>query len=190
MAEACGTSKSQVDKLERGARRLTVDWMVRLAKPLACDPRDLLGLTDAPPSPSGAEGLGGLGPLPVRGLAPLGPSPESGFRMTDSVVDEIPRPFALAHVKDAYALYVLTTDMVPMYRLRQVLLVHPHKPPVTDGGVVLMAPDGTVRIRAFVRAKTGGGLVVRLYQPKVRDETLTAKTLAAVHTIVGSLEPA
>ncbi|MEJ0062123.1 MAG: helix-turn-helix transcriptional regulator [Alphaproteobacteria bacterium] len=42
LAEAAGTTKAQVDKLERGSRRLTVDWMVRLAKPLGCDPRALM----------------------------------------------------------------------------------------------------------------------------------------------------
>jgi len=53
LADASGTSKSQIDKLEKGLRRLTVDWMVRLAKPLGCDPRDLIPVgearTDHPP---------------------------------------------------------------------------------------------------------------------------------------------
>lgn len=42
LADAIGTSKSQVDKLEKGTRRLTVEWMVRLATPLDCDPRELM----------------------------------------------------------------------------------------------------------------------------------------------------
>ena len=42
LADACGTNKSQINKLEKGERRLTVDWMVRLAKPLGRTPQELL----------------------------------------------------------------------------------------------------------------------------------------------------
>lgn len=45
LAEAAATTRAQIDKLERGTRRLTVDWMVRLAAPLGCDPRSLMNVT-------------------------------------------------------------------------------------------------------------------------------------------------
>lgn len=45
LADAAGTTRAQIDKLERGTRRLTVDWMVRLAAPLGCDPRSLMAMT-------------------------------------------------------------------------------------------------------------------------------------------------
>lgn len=44
LADAAGTTRAQIDKLERGTRRLTVDWMVRLAAPLGCDPRSLMAM--------------------------------------------------------------------------------------------------------------------------------------------------
>lgn len=44
LAEAVGTSKGQIDKLEKGGRRLTVEWMIRIGRALACDPRALLQL--------------------------------------------------------------------------------------------------------------------------------------------------
>ncbi|MFZ2869084.1 helix-turn-helix transcriptional regulator, partial [Zavarzinia sp.] len=42
LATLADTGRSQIVKLERGERRMTVDWMLRLAKPLGCDPKDLL----------------------------------------------------------------------------------------------------------------------------------------------------
>ncbi len=44
LAERVGTSKSQIDKLERGERRLSLDWMIRLAQALGCHPIEFLPL--------------------------------------------------------------------------------------------------------------------------------------------------
>lgn len=42
LAEKVGTSQPQITRLERGERRLTVDWMQRIAKALECKPFDLV----------------------------------------------------------------------------------------------------------------------------------------------------
>ena len=42
LARRSRTTASQISKLERGERRLTVDWMTRLAKALGCRREDLL----------------------------------------------------------------------------------------------------------------------------------------------------
>jgi transcriptional regulator with XRE-family HTH domain len=42
LARRSRTTASQISKLERGERRLTVDWMTRLAKGLGCRREDLL----------------------------------------------------------------------------------------------------------------------------------------------------
>lgn len=42
VAEKAETSFAQIQKLEKGERRLTVDWMQRIAKALGCAPQDLI----------------------------------------------------------------------------------------------------------------------------------------------------
>jgi DNA-binding XRE family transcriptional regulator len=42
LGKLVGTGRSQIVKLERGERRLTVEWMRRLARALECHPSDLL----------------------------------------------------------------------------------------------------------------------------------------------------
>ncbi len=42
LAERIGTSQQQIDRLEKGRRRLTVDWLVRLSQGLGCELLDLL----------------------------------------------------------------------------------------------------------------------------------------------------
>jgi transcriptional regulator with XRE-family HTH domain len=53
LARRSRTTASQISKLERGQRRLTVDWMGRLAKALGCRSEDLL-----PPEPAAPGGAG------------------------------------------------------------------------------------------------------------------------------------
>lgn len=43
LALRVGTSQVQISRLERGERKLTLEWMMRLAKALECAPEDLLG---------------------------------------------------------------------------------------------------------------------------------------------------
>lgn len=42
LAELVGTSSQQISHLEKGHRRLTVEWMERIAEALNCHPSDLL----------------------------------------------------------------------------------------------------------------------------------------------------
>ena len=37
-----GTSNQQISRLEKGERRLTVDWLLRIAKALQVEPDELL----------------------------------------------------------------------------------------------------------------------------------------------------
>jgi transcriptional regulator with XRE-family HTH domain len=46
VAERAGTSKSQIERLENGKRRLTVAWMRRLAAALQRAPAELLEVSD------------------------------------------------------------------------------------------------------------------------------------------------
>jgi len=46
LAERVGTTIQQLSRLEIGQRRLTVDWLTRLAKALECDRSDLLPSED------------------------------------------------------------------------------------------------------------------------------------------------
>ncbi len=44
VADKAGTTKAQVMKLEKGDRRLTDVWMVRLSLAMSCDPKELLSI--------------------------------------------------------------------------------------------------------------------------------------------------
>lgn len=77
LADRVGTSASQINKLEKGQRRLTTDWMQRVANALNCEPQDLLanGRPVAPVELIGFVGAGQQvfpfdGDPPLRNLPP------------------------------------------------------------------------------------------------------------------------
>ncbi len=202
LARAIGTTAAQISKLEKGERRLTVDWMARLAPPLGVDMADLLSGPFPPPSThSAAAGVllpGGDAALarppdasdprdfiPVRSAGRGGTEQE--MFLEDGPIDYVRRPPSLAQVRDAYAIYVVGDSMQPRFRPGQILHVNPFKPPQPGSGVVVTKTGGVVLIKEYVR-HDGHGLHVRQYNPA---ETLLypATEIAAVHTVVGLQEP-
>lgn len=67
LARRSRTSPSQISKLERGQRRLTVEWMSRLAKALGCRSEDLL-----PPEPQPSDRSAAAPPLDRELLRRMG----------------------------------------------------------------------------------------------------------------------
>lgn len=182
LAEVSSTTRAQIDKLERGERRLTLDWMVRLAKPLDCLPADLLPL-------AATQGISHEAParmIPVRSAARGGAEQE--MFLEDGPIDHRPCPVFVANVRDAYAIYVVGESMVPMYRPGQLLYINPHKPPMPGRGVVITKTNRSVLIKELVRA-TSFGLVLREYQPKTREFTVPHSEVQEAHVVVGAEEP-
>ncbi len=189
LADACQTSKSQIDKLEKGQRRLTVEWMVRLAKPLGCDPRDLLlAPTLAASAHRDVQESGNEKPpetLPIRRLTHL-EKEEDTFTLGEEI-DRTPKPFFLAHTQDAYAVYVIGKNMAPMFRAGQLLFVNPHKPPIRESGVLVIEKKGCVHLKAF-GGRSRGSLRLRDFQPKEQEILIKESDIKEIHAVVGTLD--
>ena len=202
LARAAGTTAAQISKLEKGERRLTVDWITRLAPLLGIEMADLL-VAPSQPSPTttvpanlvlpgGDAAFAGIPMagdprdfIPVRSAGRGGNEQE--MFLQDGPIDYVRRPPSLAQVRDAYAIYVVGDSMQPRFRPGQILHVNPFKPAQPGAGVVVTKINGAVLIKEFVRqdSKT---LHVRQYNPAEALDYLTAE-IAAVHTVVGLQEP-
>ena len=204
LAKLTGTSAAQISKLEKGERRLTVDWMARLAPALGVEIQDLLPTSTPAATPAlglppiGAPFPGGeaaLAPAPLaigpRDLIPVRSAGRGGNEqemfLQDGPIDYIRRPPSLAHVRDAYAIYMVGESMYPRFRPGQILHVNPFKPPQPGTGVVVTLKSGAVLIKEFVRhgAKT---LSLCQYNP-AEDLAYPQNEIEALHTVVGLEEP-
>ncbi len=202
LALRVGTTAPQISKLEKGERRMTVDWMTRLAAALGIEPKELLPLETRPSGPHGGDGgmllPGGearLAPMPAPGdprdLIPVRSAARGGSEqemfLKDGPIDFIRRPSALAHVRDAYAIYMVGDSMHPRFRLGQLLHVNPFKPPQPGAGVVITRQDDAVLIKEFIR-RTATTLSVRQYNPE-RQIDYPLADIRDIHTVVGLEEP-
>ncbi|SMH53684.1 Phage repressor protein C, contains Cro/C1-type HTH and peptisase s24 domains [Azospirillum lipoferum] len=205
LAELAGTSQPQINKLETGQRKMTVDWAVKLAQPLGVEPTVLLGLDPAPPAPAPARPRGGPPPLlrpvpspslsspaavaepmPVRAAARGGVDQE--MFLEDGPIDWVAKPDYLKNARDPYAMYVVGESMMPRFRPAQLLHVNPHKPPAAGSGVVVVKRSKAVLVKEFVR-RVPDGIVLREYQPDDREFTVADTELDTIHTVVGLQEP-
>lgn len=204
LASRVGTSAPQINKLEKGERRLTLDWMTRLARGLGVEPQALLPQSEETPAALPPPRRAG-GPLPggEAALAPALPQSDPGdlipvrsaarggsdqeMHLQDGPIDFIRRPHSLLRVRDAYAIYMLGDSMAPRFRQGQLLHVNPFKPPQPGSGVVVTKTSDAVLIKEFVR-RSATTLHLRQYNPDMMLE-LPLSEIRDVHTVVGLDEP-
>lgn len=197
LAERAGTSQGQIAKLERGERKLTVDWAVKLARELGAEPIDLLPAVsgEAPPRLPPRPGMP-AGPvlrhqaartLPVRAAARGGIDQE--MYLEDGPIDWVGCPDWLVNAPDAYAMYVVGESMSPRFRPRQLLFVSPRRPPAPGDGVIVVKKSQAVLIKEFV-GYGPEGVALREYHPALRDFVVSTAEIDVVHTVTGLREPA
>jgi phage repressor protein C with HTH and peptisase S24 domain len=190
-----GTSNQQISRLEKGERRLTVDWLLRIAKALQVEPDELLDPNDRPGIRTPIEqevrlvqqSSGGSSQserIPVLGAARGGVEQEMYL---DDPIDWVHRPTMLRDVRGAYAIYVVGESMSPRYRPGTLLFVNPFKPPRWENGVVIQMVDKTVLVKEFL-GFTPNELKLLQYNPE-SELTLQRSLISVVHTVVGTQEP-
>jgi len=100
--------------------------------PNPADPADVLQFRKVEMSPPSF----GSRDVPIRSAAAgLG---RGDFRMMDDVIDYAPRPDALRHARDIYAIYVTGDSMSPKYEPGDIVFVSPNRPPGAGDYVVVL----------------------------------------------------
>ncbi|MET3352340.1 UNVERIFIED_ORG: phage repressor protein C with HTH and peptisase S24 domain [Xanthobacter viscosus] len=132
--------------------------------------------------------------VPVYGQAAGGADDDGRFILNGNKVADVLILPGLEDVKDAYAVYVYGTSMVPAFKPGATVYVDPSRPIVAGDDVVVQVkmdehepPYGFVK--EFV-ARRGGKLVLLQHNPpEGQDKTLTfpLDRVVAVHKVVGNV---
>jgi transcriptional regulator with XRE-family HTH domain len=178
LAEASTTTRAQIDKLERGTRRLTVDWMVRLAKPLGCDPRSLMN-ADAIPTTPPADGI------PVHRLRKAGKA--GRYRRATTAAPTVPRPYFLHDAPDAYAVIIPDDACAPALRAGQTAFLAPAQKPHAEQPVLVTTNDDTCAFALYIR-RSKDGVLLRQLQPKPHDITVPTATVTALTPVIAVVQ--
>ena len=148
-AEAMGVSRSQYIKLERGERRLTIEYINQAAKAFDIRPSDVIG-EDIPPT------------VPLMGYIGAGAEIEPDFEQTPPEgLDQIDVPFPLPD--DMIAFEVRGDSMLPVYKHGAVVIVYrEQKRPLTaffGEEAAVRTADGRRYIKTIMRGASGVNLV-------------------------------
>ncbi len=193
LAERIGTSKAQIDKLEKGQRRLTIDWMRRLAGGLDCDLRDILN--EEPSQAESGKGAMSLSipasyiapmprDLPVLGAAKGG---ADGFFFDNGKVNEMTgRPVNLLGVQNAFALYTAGDSMEPRFFAGELLYINPNRPLSKGCFVAVELLDGQGLVKQYIKSNDQT-IVLHQFNPDI-DIVLKRSEIKNIWRIIGSAE--
>ncbi len=187
LAQLANTTKSQVSKLERGDRRLTVDWMMRLSKAMKCQPQDLLpeyAQDQDNVKPSGANGQQVTIDVPVYGTA--GSSALEKVELKGQVQEYVARPSVLNGAQDAYALYIGDETMTPKFHPGDLVFVKPNAPVKNNNFAVVEKTDGEVFL-AQVLTKSTTHILARRLNP-LQDLVFEFGEIKTLDRVVASIE--
>jgi phage repressor protein C with HTH and peptisase S24 domain len=205
LAERAGTSAPQINKLEKGDRKLTVDWMIRLGRALGVDPKDLMVIEPQDSAPFEAGGAGprkhfdlpaslnaaalefGQPDLPILGRAQGGSSGVLMIPTEQRAIDWTYRPPHLRGVSDAFAVFAYDDSMHPMYKNGQTLWVHPHLPVKPGDGVLIIKRSDEALIKELVR-RTATEVALKQYRPREEEFTIPQDDIRVIYRVVGALD--
>lgn len=186
LAERAGTSRQQIIRLENGTRKLTEEWIERLAAALGVQPYEII--TSPSDMPKGRAETMGLGPLPVMGTA------AGALRGGAMLVDQsdpiawVRRPPGIAQERDVYVLHMAGNSMAPRYLHGEPIYIIPHGLPLPGDHVVVYTQthDGAAQEATVGRLKTASGdwLTLIKYNPQNTEVRLSRKYVSAIHRIL------
>lgn len=190
-----------IQKLENGERKLTVEWISKLAPHLGTTVQDFLSgkatekssppvnVPETVPPPANV-----YSPekwprdLPVMGIGECGPDGWSAWN--GEVIAMAPRPPSLAGVPKAYAVYATGDSMEPRYYAGELLHINPARH-VEPGNFVLVqvkpAREGEAPgalIKRLVR-RSATKLTLEQFNPAKRIEIKTSDVVS-IHRVVGT----
>lgn len=101
-------------------------------------------------------------------------------------IEWVPCPPELAHVKTAFAYYIVSEDMAPRYNPGDVVFVNPQKPLMPGCFVLVLKQDNTTHTRQFVQSYNDR-FIFKICRTN-QEETLSISEIKGVYRIVGSRE--
>jgi len=214
VAEKAGTTKSQIDKLEKGERRLTVDWLLRIAGALGVEASQMLDCAGTPASSLPVEGgmlrdnvsmaydasgvpryhnlpvgtatpTKALDPLPVYGMVDALTGTLQHMR---EAVSYIPRPSALVSSRQAFAVYCPDNRLEPRYTPGDLLFVNAARPVTPGCFVCLILKNDSAVLGQFVRRDVQY-ITLNQLNPQ-QPIQIEAAEIRQLGRIVGSMESA
>lgn len=180
VAEHLNVNVAAVGNWEGGQNLPSHDNLVRTADFLAVDAvalgRGEVVFTDSddlgPPGDAEFIAAGAMlaaGPMDVELMGVTVGGDDGDFTFNGEVTGLVRRPPGIAHLRNVFALHVLSDSMIPRYDPGEVIYVGGREPVPGDHVVIEMFPaDGSIVGKSFVKKllrRTASEVVVKQYNP-------------------------
>lgn len=194
LARAIGIKQQSLDSVENG-KTAKSKYLPEIAAELGLKPDDVgLPKETVPPEAGWAPNSQILQPgrdFPIYASVEGGPG--EIIRSTEPV-DWYPRPAPVAHVRDAYGLYVVGESMAPEFDPGDIALVNPILPPMPGKPCIFYSErqgEARATIKRFLRATNGQWHVFQHNPPHgmTKEFTLSRKEWGICHRVLGKYYP-
>ncbi len=186
VAKRAGTSAQMLSMIERGERRLSLQWMNKIAAALDCAPADLLpnGLT-MPAAPTANHEAQSV-VASFKGVPVLGNINTLTGRLNLKGSSRREPIAALDKIDGSSVVMMPDGSMSPRYHDGQKLLVNPDYPITPGSSVLLELADGCGLVRELV-SKGADEWVVKTYKP-LADEHIPIPNIKRAWLVIAAFE--
>lgn len=193
LARAIGIKQQSLDSVENG-KTAKSKYLPEIVAELGLKPEDV-GLPKELPSTQGW--IPGPQIMQAGRDFPIYASVEGGpgeIVRSNDPVDWYPRPAPVAHVREAYGLYVVGESMVPEFDPGDIALVNPFLPPMPGKPCIFYTErhgEGRGTIKRFLRLAGGQWHVYQHNPPRgmAKEFTLSTKEWGICHRVLGKYYP-
>lgn len=193
LARAIGIKQQSLDAVEKG-RTQRSKFLPEIAAELGIDPEQV-GLPREPSTDSGMLTRSSL--ISAERDFPIYASVEGGpgeIIRSAEAVDWYPRPAPVAHVREAYGLYVMGESMAPEFEPADIALVNPMLPPLPGKPCIFYSErrgEARATIKRFLRSSPTIWHVYQHNPPHgmTKEFTLSRKEWSICHRVLGKYYP-
>lgn len=190
VAARLGVSVQSLSHYERGKNRPSLERLERLASIYGTTTATLLGDAATPNNEAvlAQVQVPSRRDLPVFGAAQGGA--EGAMVIGDGPIDYIDRPGDLAHVTDAFAVYMVGDSMEPRFKQGEILYINPQRPfrPGQDVLIELLDSGERYAIVKTVLRVTPAALLLKQHNPALEFEVERSR-IVRVSLITGTHYP-
>lgn len=192
LARAIGIKQQSLDSVEKG-KTARSKFLPEIVAELGLRPEDV-GL------PKDAVDAGFVPPAQIQQPGrdfPIHAAVEGGpgeIIRSAEAVDWYPRPAQVAHVKEAYGLFVVGESMAPEFEPGDIALVNPILPPLAGKPCIFYTElhgEARATIKRFLRASGSVWHVFQHNPPRgmTQEFTLSKKEWSICHRVLGKYYP-
>lgn len=186
-----GLSRHTLRQLElRGPNAsLSLPSIAALAKTLKVDASVLMAVAPRGPHVDGtpSDSAAASDTIPILGTAA---GAIVGALALGEPIDRVERPPALAHVPNAYAVYVAGQSMQPMHCEGDLRFAHPHRPPRTGDSVIVQTRGEAGDVLGWIKIydhKNGEWLICKQLHP-AGEYKFKRDAVIAMHRVLTTAE--